>query len=358
MDNIYRQFQRKINTLGPGFPETDEGFELNYLAEMYTEKQMEFAVKMPFGLHTAEELAADMQMYLGETKKMLESLAEGNLVIRVMDDGVEKFYLLPSMHGFIDFSLNAFTPTVSDNFGKHFIHAMGARIFDNETPTFRILPATKEAIKDGKMLLCDDPEAIIRKQDRIVRLPCICRKVGAYKKPCKHNEDLEMCLAFGTFADFYLEHGVGEVISAEEAIAHIHRTNAEGNVIEVLNTQDVEIMCSCCGCCCSVLAAAGIFGGRSIKYASNYTLRKDETKCVNCGTCATRCNVRAVKIVDGKVQFKPEKCISCGLCVTTCPGKALILEQKSEQDQYQPIGKTFMDLYDYQREQRRREGCF
>lgn len=359
MENIYRQLQRKLNTLGPGFPETDEGYELNYLALWYTEEQANFAVKMPLGLHSAQEIADDMEISLEESMRMLNELAKGNLVIRVHDNGEEKFYLLPSMHGFIDFNTNGFTPEVIKNFAKHFANGLGARIFDNEIPVFRILPTGAEVVEEGDLLPCDDVEAIIRKQEKIVRLPCICRKVASNRKTCKNNpETMEMCLAFGTFADFYLEHGIGEEIAADEAVSHMRRCDAEGNTIEILNTRNVEIMCSCCGCCCTVLAAAGKFGGKSMKYASNYVLDYNVNKCVNCGTCVSRCNLRAFKMVDGKVVLNAHKCLGCGLCVTTCPEKAIKLFRKPVAELYEPPKDNFMELYDYQRQIRRKEGSF
>ena len=46
MESIYRQLQRKLNTLGMGLPETDEGYELEYLKEMFTPEDARFALDM------------------------------------------------------------------------------------------------------------------------------------------------------------------------------------------------------------------------------------------------------------------------------------------------------------------------
>ena len=322
MENVYRQLQKRIDLIGPGFPETEQGYELEYLAEMYSSEEAAFAAKMPSGLLSAKEIAEQMDLPEIEALRILNLLCEHNLVIRVVSEDVEKFYMLPSMHGFIDFNINAFTPFVADRFAKHFKESFGAIVFDQEAPIFRILPINRAVIEGEDILPCDDAEQIIRKQDKIVRLDCICRKVGSMKRPCKHNPDnREKCLAFGTFADFYLEHGVGTEISADEAVAHIQKCDTEGNTIEVLNTGDVEVMCSCCGCCCTVLAAAGIFGGRSMKMATNYELIRDESKCIRCGKCADRCNVRAVKKTDDGIVFQTEKCLACGLCVSVIPSQ-------------------------------------
>ena len=54
-------------------------------------------------------------------------------------------------------------------------------------------------------------------------------------------------------------------------------------------------------------------------------VRRDESKCFQCGACTGICPVGALSVhrPDMAVLFVPEKCTGCGLCVTGCPVRAM-----------------------------------
>lgn len=54
-------------------------------------------------------------------------------------------------------------------------------------------------------------------------------------------------------------------------------------------------------------------------------IRRDESKCFECGACTGVCPTGALYIhrPDMAVLFAPEKCSNCGLCVPVCPVKAM-----------------------------------
>ena len=54
----------------------------------------------------------------------------------------------------------------------------------------------------------------------------------------------------------------------------------------------------------------------------------DESRCINCGSCASACFSHALTIEapDWKLQFNPEKCIACKLCLKACPLKLFKIE--------------------------------
>jgi ferredoxin len=228
---------------------------------------------------------------------------------------------------------------------------MGARFYGSSEPLFRVLPLRRELVADNACLDEDDVEAIIKKQTRIAVTPCFCR-TSAQSSPkaagCTHNPDFqETCLVFGVFADFYVENGNARKITVQEALAHIHQADEQGNIVEVLNTRDVEAMCSCCPCCCGVMKALMFFGGPSAKYASNYKARADQSQCTSCGKCKERCFMQAVALEEGlAAAIIDDKCVGCGLCVTICPANAITLHKKPEEAVYLPPTDGVIDLYD------------
>ena len=54
-------------------------------------------------------------------------------------------------------------------------------------------------------------------------------------------------------------------------------------------------------------------------------IRRDESKCFQCGACTGICPVGALAVhrPDMAVVFSPEKCTGCGLCVVGCPVRAM-----------------------------------
>lgn len=54
----------------------------------------------------------------------------------------------------------------------------------------------------------------------------------------------------------------------------------------------------------------------------------DETRCMNCGNCASACFSHALTIgaPDWKLHFNTEKCIACKLCLKACPLKLFRIE--------------------------------
>ncbi len=50
-----------------------------------------------------------------------------------------------------------------------------------------------------------------------------------------------------------------------------------------------------------------------------YTLKNE---CHDCYKCIRECQVKAIKIQDGRASVIPEKCIACGHCVIACPSNA------------------------------------
>ena len=357
MESIYRQLQRKLNTLGLGLPETDEGYELVYLKELFTEDEAEFALKMDLGLQTSEEVAVSMDLPVERVDEKLKSMSKRSLIFRIHDGDQIKYSLLPVIHGFLEFNVDRFNYTIARNFSKHYMRGMGARFYGSKEPLFRILPLRRDVVADDKCLEIDDVEAIIRRQDRIALTECFCRK-SANTNPkatgCKLNPDYsELCMALGIFADFYVENGNGRYITTEEALEHMRRCDANGNVVEVLNTQDVEVMCSCCSCCCGVMKALKMFGGPSSGVVSNYKVAFNKEECISCGTCGQRCFMGGIEFEDGKVRLNPDKCVGCGVCVTTCPSGALTLHRKPDDEIYTPPTKTVLELYDHIRDLRR-----
>lgn len=351
MSEIYRKLQQKIDTIAMGMPETESGCELDVLEDFFTEEEAVFAIDMPTGRVTVEEMSAAMDLPIDYVEKMMVQMTDHGSVFKFKEDGVDKYYLLPPIHGYVEFNLKRFEKDQARHFSKYFMKGYGARIWGTPEPTFRILPVNREVVEDDGCLPCDDAQALVENHERFALIDCQCRKAmsfGAKYTGCEHNPDsIKVCLAMDSFADFYVENGMGEYTTKEKALEQLRKADEQGNTVEVLNTEDVEIMCACCGCCCSILNGLKYFGGESFKMASNYRLRHDAEACVGCGVCVGRCNLKALKLEDGKISVNENLCLGCGVCVSTCPTNAMHIYRKPDEELYTPPGKRMADLYDH-----------
>jgi ferredoxin len=145
-------------------------------------------------------------------------------------------------------------------------------------------------------------------------------------------------------------------LSRDEAVSILTRNEKEGLVIQVLNSRNIEAMCSCCSCCCGMLVALKLFPAQFRDPKSSYVCVSDALSCRGCGSCAGRCPVGASKIKDGKSVLREEKCIGCGLCVTSCPEQARSLVKKSPDRLYTPPESLFEAYADMSAERSKREG--
>ena len=356
IDDIYRKLQEKCDKVGIGFPATKEGFELNYLQELFTPEEAEFFVKMKDGSQTAEEVADSFGEDLKQIQEILDSMSKKGLLFRVHEGTEVKYRTIPVIHGFYEFSMDRLTPAISKNFSKHYVRGMGKNFFGGEDPFFRVIPINTDIISNKVVLPIDNAAGIIERQEKIAVADCFCRTAGKMGPGGGCDNPLETCILFDTFADYYVENGTGRYITKEEALAIIKRSDELGLVIEVSNSDVVEVMCSCCSCCCGVLTAARLFPGPATKVMSNYICVKDEELCINCGICVQRCVMNAHVMAEDKVKYNNDLCIGCGLCVTTCPTKALVMEMKKEDKIYTPPAHTLMETYDYITQKRKNEG--
>ena len=123
---------------------------------------------------------------------------------------------------------------------------------------------------------------------------------------------------------------IGRKISRDEAMSIIEQNQKEGLVLQPSNTEMAEFICSCCGCCCGMLALHKILPKPLDFWATNFYAVVDQNTCEGCGTCEECCQVAAVNVSEKErcAIINQDRCLGCGVCVSNCPTQSISLLKK------------------------------
>jgi ferredoxin len=340
MNDIYKRLRDKLEMMATGYPATTDGVEIKILRQLFSEEDAELFLKMETRPETARQLALSLGTDVNDMTAKLEGMARKGLIFRVKQDDAICYFPVPFIVGIYEFQLNNLNKPLLKDISQYYLTGLGATFHGQKTPHLRSIPINAEIVADQPIAPYDDAFAIIKRKSRIAVAECFCRKaVRLYGKTCSHS--LETCLQFDTFADYYVENKMARYINTDEALSILKQSEAEGLVIHILNSREVEAMCCCCSCCCGMLISLKLFPAPAMAVKSNYTCLFDESICTQCGVCASRCTAGAFKMKDDKIKFYGNRCIGCGLCVTACPAEALKLDKKPDTSLYTPPASIY-----------------
>ncbi len=181
-----------------------------------------------------------------------------------------------------------------------------------EEKFMRILPAWKAIQTSSTIVPGEDVRQIIQESERVAVAPCPCR---IRARLC--DGPIDTCLQLNKAADYVSQRGTGRLVSKEEAIEILGRSEEAGLIH---TAPPFSVVCSCCTCCCNMLRPldkAGKVSEGMIK--SSYRSIINEELCTECGLCVERCRFGAIETKNGKIIIDTEKCFGCGSCVVICP---------------------------------------
>lgn len=184
---------------------------------------------------------------------------------------------------------------------------------------------------EEKVLAADTIRDIIKKFDDIAVAHCFCRQhQDLLGNSCEITDLRETCFTFGKSARYVSEHGFGRMISQDEALEILRKSEEEGLVHKAFHPhgdigRDETSICNCCKDCC---ATFGLWrdGVMPMVNATNFLSNIDQNLCVGCGTCVERCPVDAIELNnEEKAERNADWCIGCGICAHFCPESAISL---------------------------------
>ncbi len=210
---------------------------------------------------------------------------------------------------------------------------------DQGTPVGRTIVVNKSLQSGEKALDWEEAYAVIDTAKHIQLVPCPCRtrteKMGI--RECKDKNPVASCIMMNMTAVAMKSLRYGETVTREEAKKYLDEMMKFGLMAHTENHQHpvYNIICLCCGCCCSQIRGRTRWDNPVAVAASNFIPEASED-CKMCGTCVKRCQLGALHIDEeyGRVVVDPEKCIGCGICTIGCKLEVLKLRRLERSKTY------------------------
>jgi ferredoxin len=209
---------------------------------------------------------------------------------------------------------------------KYKLH-YGMHWISTKTKQMRTIPVNSAIQSKTSVATYDRARDFVKSQRTIALGDCICRKQKELlNKRC--DSPRETCLAFGDFAQFYIDNKWGRQITSDEALKVLDLGEESALVICPTNTVEHDAICLCCTCCCGVLSGMKLLPNPADYIDSTYQSAIDPALCNSCGACADRCQMGAIKEENSSYSVNTMRCIGCGLCVSSCATDAISLHAK------------------------------
>jgi ferredoxin len=331
-EDVYQHLARHLDNLPGGYPTTESGVELRILRRLFTEEEAALAVNLIFAFEPAEVIAERTERDVEEVAGQLEAMAKKGLIFRRYKAGVPLYIASQLVVGIWEYHVNDLDPELIRDFNEYLPHLLQPEVW-REVPQLRTIPVEESITVEHEIMAYEQAETLVReREDRIAVAPCICRRehqmIG---EGC--DKPVEICLVFGTGADYYVENGLGRYIDVDEALGLLQLAEETGLVLQPSNSKRAVNICCCCGCCCQVMQLFKRHPKPASLVSSPFIIASDPDICVGCGDCVTRCQMDALSLVGDVSVPDLDRCIGCGLCVTTCTSGSLYLVRKPEEEQ-------------------------
>ena len=340
-EEAYRNLAAHLDRLPGGFPPSETGAELRLLETLFTPEEADLATYLTLEAEEAPAIAQRAGLPAAEAEQRLAEMARKGLIFSVVrDDGPARYRAAPWIVGIYEFQVNNLTPDLLRALGGYFGSVRprppapappGMRTVQGRGQV-RTIPIGKSVETRWDVLPYEQLHELLTSRHRFAVAPCICRRMARLAgKGCDAPE--ESCLSFDEMADYCVRAGVSRYVDRDELMVILARADEHNLVLQPSNSQEIDFVCSCCGCCCGVLGDLKRYPKPAEVVISSFRARYAAEECNGCLACLDRCQMEALTPDGDRVAFNADRCIGCGLCTTACPTGALKLERRPDASQ-------------------------
>jgi electron transport complex protein RnfB len=328
--DVYPKLASHLDKLPGGFPAAENGVELRILRRLFSPDEAELAVHVSLLPEAARVIARRARITSEDANRRLAAMARKGLIYELPEEkGSLKYAAAQFVIGIWELQVNTLDPELIRDFNEYLPTLAREAL---KFPQLRTIPINRSLDARLTIMPYDRAEELVGKATRILVAPCICRRERHISgEACSAPE--EACLIFDMGADIYKRNNLGRLIGRDEALAILARAEEAALVLQPGNSQAPSNICCCCGCCCGVLRSIKRYPNPGALVASSYVASFSPDECSVCGNCIDRCQMDALRLEAGAIDFIQGRCIGCGLCVSTCPSGSLTLTRKPESEQ-------------------------
>jgi len=347
--DVYRKLQKHLDQMPVPFPETKSGVEIELLKNLFTEEEATIALELSAFPEPVEKIFSRLKSKnytLEEVRKKLdEMVVKGTILGEEIRNQDKKLYnKIPLAIGMYEFQVDRLDKKFAELFYAYKDEAFIDKLFKMKTHQIRTIPVNIKIDHQFVVGNYDDIRKIVQhSKGPFALMNCICRQAkDKLEEPCRLTDRRESCITIEGSARFFINRGVARELNREELLKFLTEAKKDGLVLQPENTQHPNFICCCCGCCCGVLTAAKKYNRPAEILHSNFFTQADTEKCDGCEDCIERCQMDAIRKVNGYVEVQNQRCIGCGVCIPVCKQKALHMVKK-EKEKIPPKNKG--DMY-------------
>lgn len=350
---VFVKLRNRINRIGQGIGSIPDETGYQMIMYLWSEEDAENYLKMPLHrMFTTGDYKALTGWDEEKCQQILDDQADRNLIWRTNRGGLPHYALIPYINGFWEFNeLKAYYSGIEGAVTEFDIQGIRGMDPNGESgstfPLFRTYPISVDVVAEDELQPYQDWRALIKRNKNITVSPCQCRtQWDALGVPHPDEHPHRTCLSLGDMAEYFMETGIGEQITQEEAIEIVEDIIDKGMVVESICAKNADIICCCHSeSCGNLMAWRGQNGaGDQRKYFSAYTLNYDGDACIKCGKCIERCPMHSITFGDDGLCAMDDACVRCGQCVPVCPAEARIL---SATEGYPDLPEDYVDCNRY-----------
>ena len=340
-EEVYRQLgetmvKRGATSQSMNLPEYDE-----LLRVLFTPEEAEVHNAMPAGKFTPDVVAKELGRSEEEVTGILEVMADKGLCLSFVRDGIRFYVGSPLMPGIFEYQFIRGTKTdrdyeiarAIDKYNKAVAKARanaGGVPRRTVYPPTRVIPVDRTVKAEAAVQTYDQVLTYMENSEHIAVGTCFCRHRALLideKDVCGMPN--EVCMWFGTTAEYFIERGLGRRVTNEEAMDILRLAEEAGLVHSTSNTQTIDFLCNCCRCHSGILTRALKQPKPAEAILHAFEPSFDSELCALCGTCVDRCPAEALTLGSAEVPDRnQDRCIGCGVCASGCPQEAITLVEK------------------------------
>jgi len=340
IDTAYEKLAGALNARSTAFPAVKCNEFYDLVGFLFTPEEAAIVVAMPLDLCGVQEIAGNIPVKdLKKLEGQLEVMADKGLIHIRERDGVKLYEALPFVPGITEFQL--MRGIVDERHKKiatllrDYSRAMIRTIMSPDAPPMeysaagRKVTVNQEIDNKSTIVPFHEVNELLLRTEYISVGTCICRHQGALLgRPS--SKPVNNCMVLGESAKFAAERGFTTHLTQEEAIKRVEEAEEAGLIHTFANSPDkfTNLLCNCYKDLCLIIKMTGKSPAPSLAVNARYLVRIKEDDCTGCEACIPRCQMDALKMVDGKLIRDEIRCIGCGICMWVCPTEALFLEPR------------------------------